>query len=842
MGMSQSSGSQNHALRLIANRGEGLAKMIRSPFSLDHEPLPAIQDSFNYHWNFLFTQIADPAHQRPQPINAQAGQFAWDPLQQKEVTPAELADDKNLEHTCMTSTSLLPRDGKMELFGTNSHTGNIGLLFDVRKCDLKGERFVFKEDACSDNNWWFDPNAKAFQARFRGYTINEMRAEAKLEETVEGHRDYNEVKAGVNANALSAILLQPTIPSNAHSEQGLLDRFNAIYRKIYVAGLLNRHIPIIIVDANRGIKEYTLEEQTKDLESFLKKNSNNLFCRFLLEQNTALIKSVPLEIESPTPANIPHQDLQRMQRIQNLLQHKITTLSDQKHLLKEILNLQEVLTEYVSTEEDSELHQIRLQHLNKLYNFTITEIMSINQQLENLAYKGNEYLHLEQLIKQQEYEINKLTNPDYEEKLQHKHSLNHKKMQSTLADTNNRFIKDWGLVYSLDAKSKAGLAQLYQDFCRKLEVSGRRHHADPINTLDDFENYLKQGFTLQEIELLKQHYSQGPLLFMTAPLQTFSIGKGLSLKQPEGADLSMKLYKKDNEIYICCTAEKYPIVNQEDRELVDYLPASAECTFKLTDKGFAFQEMKTNSDFIKDIYLGKEVNSELLTQHITTIPNALAIIKNYKTICNDYLTHLIACSPEPSLTKKMDIMRELIAILHSNDCGLFETKVNPLSLRSSERMVLLGKCSAGYIFFEDKLFYLDNKAKCIDLDVDVNQLANFKNQINYSPLGENESSQMICDNLTSVDLNRISNFARHYHEQQSPTAKIHQFTKYLDDNAHIITATRDNAITTFLKASGVVAASVATVGFYGKTAYQALFKQTKGQDFLDQVKQHPGKS
>ena len=60
---------------------------------------------------------------------------------------------KLTQFTKKTSTTLIPDDGKMHLF-TPKHGDSVGLLFDVRQCHLKDEKYIFPTNANTDSKFW----------------------------------------------------------------------------------------------------------------------------------------------------------------------------------------------------------------------------------------------------------------------------------------------------------------------------------------------------------------------------------------------------------------------------------------------------------------------------------------------------------------------------------------------------------------------------------------------------------------------------------------------------------------------------------------------------------------
>jgi hypothetical protein len=302
------------AVRLITRRGEGLVK------SLGHVyPLLMPVKSTRAHWDFHLSQLLS-------------------------------SDDDSLAHTTMTSMTLLPRVGRMELIGNQSCAG-CGVLYDLRLCDLKTEKYVILEDAVAHKAWFFNLSKRA----------KDLRINVNLEDLQDEKQIYNEVRAGINAKAAAAIVLQPPANRAESHDDYYVNRFFAIFVKVNLANKIDRHLPIIILDSEKEPVEYTFKQQELDLKNYLKIHPSDEAISNLNRLNTSLGAYSPVEFEIPGAASI-----QSAQQTDDFILNKIRLVGDKIRLL----HLQYFVT----------AHDPQLEILNDLYEenaLALSEIDSL---------------------------------------------------------------------------------------------------------------------------------------------------------------------------------------------------------------------------------------------------------------------------------------------------------------------------------------------------------------------------------------------------------------------------------------------------------------------------------
>jgi hypothetical protein len=162
-----------------------------------------------------------------------------------------------VEHTKKTSTSYMPTDGITEFFQPkNGHP--VTLLFDVRFCNLKNEKYIFPHDAQTDQRWWLK--------NVHGFGLHNSIGFAALQTSIAAQRAQGiipkptELLVGLSKQSLTAIIV------NTDLEDSRLRSLYALYKIKDKLGIL---VPILILTP-QGFQPYTEESQKADLLLALK--------------------------------------------------------------------------------------------------------------------------------------------------------------------------------------------------------------------------------------------------------------------------------------------------------------------------------------------------------------------------------------------------------------------------------------------------------------------------------------------------------------------------------------------------------------------------------------------
>ena len=252
----------------------------------------------DHHWDFLLKQWKDPAA-RPAPRELEPGAdptCVLDFYRNTWVTQSLQAyADYPEGATQLFSGTLLPSDGRMYLYNrakVNESHENVAILFDAgvnpdryllappeEKIDTSNEPCIIKacfaQDAGTNMQWWIKgqplhayhnnhyPQAISFES-LRG---NNRELRNRLGRNL---YERNEVLFHARPQSVSAIaVLSKILTYDDSSAKGC----NAIYRKLLV--LVEQHIdvPLLILDGDSNVEEYTKEDQARDLVDQTKKGN-----------------------------------------------------------------------------------------------------------------------------------------------------------------------------------------------------------------------------------------------------------------------------------------------------------------------------------------------------------------------------------------------------------------------------------------------------------------------------------------------------------------------------------------------------------------------------------------
>lgn len=261
---------QNDILSLIRQETV-VAKVFSSQF-YDNEPES---------WKFLTDQLADPNKNRPIPRhtkiqNTQRANY-WNPLTGKrthrKLNPVRGAPkkigDPGYGFTKKTAVTLLPRNGKIILF-SNSYD-QLGLMFNLKYCHLKNEKYIWRENAASNYRNWLGGTVC-----LRSIGLQALKNELRFTESAMVGPAHNELLIGLSKEALVGIVLP--------AAQKLQSRLNALRFQAYVQKKLQVKLPIVWIQPTKNAQVYDLDWQLADLEQVIS-DQNRGFSTIRLDQN-----------------------------------------------------------------------------------------------------------------------------------------------------------------------------------------------------------------------------------------------------------------------------------------------------------------------------------------------------------------------------------------------------------------------------------------------------------------------------------------------------------------------------------------------------------------------------
>jgi ankyrin repeat protein len=210
-------------------------------------------------FNFVVTQLMDPENTRPvKRLGATANRNkrynpktnTWETLQAN----LHRGEPKESKFTKKEAVSLLPYPPKIQFFHYDKLEA-IGLLFDVAKLDLKGEKYIWKSNALSNDRWWIDGN-QGKHTMWPSVSLSELREYLKTE-IAQGTAAHSEQLFGLCKEALIAVF--------AHQDK-LFTRINALRAQLLIQELLNIDLALLIVTEDGTVSEYPGCQQVDDLK------------------------------------------------------------------------------------------------------------------------------------------------------------------------------------------------------------------------------------------------------------------------------------------------------------------------------------------------------------------------------------------------------------------------------------------------------------------------------------------------------------------------------------------------------------------------------------------------
>lgn len=366
----------------VISSGNALVKTICSP----------IGD--NQSWELLITQIADPRNCR---IVREVDETKKDrsrvyiPSKDKWETRKvknQRGAAKETPFTKKTATTLLPPDGVIKLFQPSDPNlaSNIGLIFDVKYCDLKDGKYVFDSNKNTHARWWIKTRNRPEFLHKVSKSIPFSTLQAKLAETRKRKiiPEQNEILAGVSQQSVIGIF----IAEAAIIHDPLAVRLHAIAKQEFIKKHLSKEVPIFIIDSLNHIKEYTIEEQNRDINRALQspKNINPQALDIINKdiskehRDSIILRAQQGENKEEKEGVINHEQLNSTTTQQNFLYIM-------QHSVHEYLNPEDRISLDIYL-INNKINNKENKSFKKLLNFLVTSCIINKEEKEEFKNKG----------------------------------------------------------------------------------------------------------------------------------------------------------------------------------------------------------------------------------------------------------------------------------------------------------------------------------------------------------------------------------------------------------------------------------------------------------------------
>lgn len=243
----------------------------------------------DFEWDYLIQEMKDPHGTRLERRAKKAAQNQIKYVYDSNIRSMVPHRRENFYRgTNKTSLTLLPSNAKTALAHMESQ---VGLLFDARKCQVKG-KYVFGNDGVTLGKWWralfnssqvnshdfpklLEEKLKSAQACIKAVNPA-LGSMAKLQQKLAEQekrgfiRHYNEVLASVSKEAVVGLFcnIDPNMNDPDYELRCLSRKVAAISRRAYLKEELGLKKNIYVMDAE-GLRLYPLEEQKRDLNKVI---------------------------------------------------------------------------------------------------------------------------------------------------------------------------------------------------------------------------------------------------------------------------------------------------------------------------------------------------------------------------------------------------------------------------------------------------------------------------------------------------------------------------------------------------------------------------------------------
>ncbi len=326
--------------------GNVLAKTVRT----------VVDDDRN--WEYLLKQIASPKNNRPvKPLaNGVERSRRYNYFLQSWESAVILharGSAKDSIYTKKMSTTLLPTDGCVNLF-THGNYISVGILFDLTKCHLKQNKYIFNQRVNTDERFWLRrvTQPESQQIVPANLSLDILKASLALARVKNQIPEMNELLVGFSRAAVIGVFAR---------NNNLFERLVAYRHRAHIKALLNKSVPVFILSSQRPYQSLSEEAIRKDIQFSLilsRNNPNYNLARIYIEQfPNALVKN---------NCNASYSYIMKYLTLEEQRQLSLTTT-------KKNANLDNIIS-YAKSTLNSRLHQEDLNFKN-----LISELFSVNR-------------------------------------------------------------------------------------------------------------------------------------------------------------------------------------------------------------------------------------------------------------------------------------------------------------------------------------------------------------------------------------------------------------------------------------------------------------------------------
>jgi ankyrin repeat protein len=249
---------------------------------------------FPLHYNtdlmFIANQLRDPEHIRPvkrlslcadRNLCYNPKTKAW---KSRQLNLNRGQPKPGTQFTKKEAVSMLPSPPKIRFFHYDKPQA-IGLLFDVSKLHLKGEKYIWKFNANSNSRWWIKNNTMLGEHALKpSVSLNELKEYLRNRVRKWGTLQHSEQLFGLCKEALVALF--------AHMDT-LFTRLNTLRAQMVIQNVLGLDLPILIITPSGQPAVYSEAQQISDLQ----KAKTNLSMRRLIDSFGEDVDSIILNLQ-----------------------------------------------------------------------------------------------------------------------------------------------------------------------------------------------------------------------------------------------------------------------------------------------------------------------------------------------------------------------------------------------------------------------------------------------------------------------------------------------------------------------------------------------------------------